>query len=160
MFTQTHLAPNRPPPMIPTSAAAVQNTAESLAPAGTSSHPCHPLRGRQPQLCSPLLLPCSLPFFLAFSYSRQGVSEGQLRFFFSLREPRMMLRLCNVNRCGLHNYSCLSSGGACFSFTRAQHSMGCSRGGHSPGKTAAAWAAVPRTAPRESPPSQGGAALG
>lgn len=78
----------------------------------------------------------------------------------SLREPRMMLRLCNVNRCGLYNYSCLSSGGACFSFTRAQLSMGCSQGGRSFGKTAAAWAAVPGMVPRESPPSQAGTVLG
>lgn len=156
MFAQTHLAPNRPPPMIPTSAAAVQNRAESPvpapAPAGSGSYPCHPLRGRQPRLCSPLLLLRSLPFLLTFSYSWQGVFQVEMRFF-SLREPWMMLRLCNVNRCGLYNYSCLSSGGACFSFTRAQLSMGCSRGGRSPGKTAAAWAAVLGSVPRESPPS-------
>ena len=152
MFAQTHLAPNRPPPMIPTSAAAVQNTAQSPAPAGTGSPPCPPLRGRWPRLRSPLLPPHSLPSFLTFSYGRQGVFQVQMRFF-SLREPRVMLRLCNVNRCGLYNYSCLSSGGACFRFTRAQLGMGCSWGGRSPGKTAAAWAAVPGMVPREPPPS-------
>lgn len=67
-----------------------------------------------------------------------------------------MLRLCNVNRCGLYNYSCLSSGEACFSFMCAQLSMGCSRGGRSPGKTAATWAAVPERSPgNRHPPEEG-----
>lgn len=47
-----------------------------------------------------------------------------------------MLRLCNVNRCGVYNYSCLASGGAS---AGAPLGTGCSRGG--PGRTAAPWAA-------------------
>lgn len=105
-----------------------ERRAQSPAPAGTGSRP--------PATAAPALLPASSPVQPAFlpnlflQPARSFLSRDE--FFSPLREPRMMLRLCNVNRCGVYNYSCVSSGGACLLSTRAPLAMGCSRGGPQP----------------------------
>lgn len=133
--------------MIPTSAAAVQNRARSSEPGAAP--------GTAAPALPPLLLPCK-PAWLP-NLSPQDFSKSP-RVFSPLREPRMMLRLCNANRCGVYNPSCPSPGGARWSSTRALLAMGCSGVARKakPGKTPAAGVGM---VPRESPPSRGGAAL-
>lgn len=91
---------------------------------------------------SPSSLPCSEPSPAAtqhFPKHRGGFSP--------LREPRMMLRLCNANRCGVYNYSWLSWGGAC-----------CCSPWDAPGQSMGG--SIPVLLPRECPPSRGETAPG